>query len=204
MPALTTAPPILSADPRVVYTGEPIFRLTVEQYHRLIDQGDLTPDDPVELVEGVLLFKMPKKRQHTTCNWKVNQALSSLLSEGFHSQSQEPITLGDSEPEPDVAVIRGDREDFLTAHPHAPDVLLVVEISDSTLERDRGIKLRSYARAGIANYWIVNLNDRTVEVFTNPTGQADTPAYADRQVFGPADSIPLPAATASVPVASFF
>src|SRR5438132_6163993 len=132
---------------------EPVFRLSVEQYHAMIEAGVLTDDDPVELLEGVLVFRMPKNPPHRISIAKLERAIRPLLPSNASIQWQDPITLSDGEPEPDIAVIRGQAEDYPDCHPGPDDVYLVVEVADTTLARDRGIKLRSYARAGIAIYW---------------------------------------------------
>src|SRR5881394_1324719 len=90
---------------------EPVFRLSVEQYHAMIDAGVLTDDDPVELIEGILIQKMPKKPKHRIALAKLRRALEPLLPKTFSLQLQEPITLSDSEPEPDGTVFRGMPED---------------------------------------------------------------------------------------------
>lgn len=139
--------------PRAAFTSEPLFRLTVEQYHELIRSGKLAEDDPVELLEGLLVFRMPKNTPHTTATALARREVERLLPSGWHYRSQEPITLADGEPEPDGAVVRGRIEDYALSHPGPSDVALVIEVADSSLDRDRGLKLRSYARAGIGAYW---------------------------------------------------
>src|SRR6266550_6350338 len=114
---------------------EPIFRLTVQQYHAMIDAGVLTDDDPVELLEGILVFKMPKKPAHRLALRKLIKAIEKLLPDGYFVQSQEPITLSTSEPEPDAAVIRGRDEDYASRHPGGSDVALVIEVADTTVMR---------------------------------------------------------------------
>ena len=169
--------------PRAAYTDEPIFRLTVDQYHELIRSGKLTDDDPVELLEGILVFKMPKKTPHATATRMARRAIEPLLPQGWFYDSQEPMTLGDGEPEPDGVVVRGQIEDYAAAHPGPRDVAVVIEVADTSLERDRGIKLRSYARAGIAVYLIINLVERQIELFTEPDSAAQPqPTYRQRQV----------------------
>jgi Uma2 family endonuclease len=170
---------------------EPVFRLSVRQYHAMIDAGVLTDDDPVELLEGILVFKMPKKPGHRIALAKLQRILPPLLPTTMALQVQEPITLSDGEPEPDAAVIDGRPEDYADRHPGVSDVRLVVEVADTTLARDRGIKLRGYARAGLPVYWIVNLVERTLEVYTEPDGDASPPAYRQTRVFRPGDSAPL-------------
>jgi Uma2 family endonuclease len=101
------------------------------------------------------------------------------------------VTTADSEPEPDVAVIRGLREDYVARHPGPEDVGLLVEVAEASLDRDRGWKKRIYAAAEIPVYWIVNLVDREIEVFTRPSGPSDQPDYGTRQVFLPGDQVPV-------------
>lgn len=101
------------------------------------------------------------------------------------------MTTEDSEPEPDVVVVRGERRQYRDRHPLPHEVALVVEVADATLQRDRKLKKRIYARAGVANYWIINLIESCVEVYTVPSGPAEFPDYQQRQDYGPADEIPL-------------
>jgi Uma2 family endonuclease len=99
--------------------------------------------------------------------------------------------LATSEPEPDVAVVRGSDDDYSDHHPGPEDVPLLVEVADTSLRRDRGFKKAIYAKARIAVYWIVNLIDRRVEVYTQPTGPAAAPDYGQHQDFGETDQVPL-------------
>jgi Uma2 family endonuclease len=170
----------------------PIFRLSVEQYHDMINFGILTEDDPVELLEGILVEKMPKKPGHSGATRKARETLKRVVPPGWFVDSQEPITTEDSEPEPDLAVIRGKPEDFLAQHPKPQDVGMTGEIADSTLARDRGSKKKLYARANIPVYWIINLVERQVEVYTEPTGPpGGKPDYRCRQDYAEKDEVPL-------------
>jgi Uma2 family endonuclease len=118
-------------------------------------------------------------------------ALGPLLPSGWHLISQEPITTADSEPEPDIGVVRGKRRDYVNRHPQPKDVGLIVEVADTTLARDRGVKKTIYARARIPIYWIINLIDRCVEVYSDPTGPAKKPDCRDRQVLDLKDTVPF-------------
>jgi Uma2 family endonuclease len=158
-------------------------RFSVDEYHRMIQAGILDEDDPVELLEGYVVLKMPRNPPHDTALQLVRKRIEALLQPGWDTRIQSAVTLPDSEPEPDVAVVRGDERTYATRHPGPADVGLLVEVSDSTLQRDRDDKGRIYARAGIPAYWIVNLIDRQVEVLSGPSGPAPTPAYVQRQVF---------------------
>ena len=192
IPAAAPAPPSPLLPPQAAYTNEPIYRLTVEQYHRMIDAGTLTSDDPVELLEGVLVYKMPKNSPHSTAVRKSRQLFSELLPSGFFFDSEQPLTLSDGEPEPDGMIIAGTIDDFAHVHPTPDQVRLLIEVADTTLARDRGSKLRSYARGGVVQYWIVNLVDRQIELYTDPNPVAEpTPLFATQAIYRPGDSIPF-------------
>jgi Uma2 family endonuclease len=117
--------------------------------------------------------------------------LERLVPAEWYVDSQEPITTDDSEPEPDVVVMRGETRHYLDHHPGPNDVGLVIEVADITLQRDRGFKKRLYARAGLPVYWIVNLSDNQCEVYTEPSGPEPQPDYRQRQDYGPSDVIPV-------------
>ncbi|MEG3921807.1 Uma2 family endonuclease [Microcoleus sp. POL10_C6] len=168
-----------------------IFRLSIEQYHAIIQAGILTDDDSVELLEGWLVFKMPKNPPHRATTRLVRTALENILPPGWYVDSQEPITLSNSEPEPDLVVVRGDTRQYLDRHPGAEDIALIIEVSDTTLQRDRTVKKRIYARAGISIYWIVNLVEEQVEVYSQPIAEVEQPDYSQRLDFGRSAVIPI-------------
>ena len=149
----------------------------------------LTADDPVELLEGWLIAKMPKKPRHSVTTQLVRDAVARILPSGWSVNSQEPITTVDSEPEPDIAIVRGDRRQYLDHHPGPRDVAMVIEVADSSLQRDRTLKKRLYAAAGLAVYWIVNLIDSQIEVYTDPSGPGEQPGYRHQQNYAPTDEI---------------
>ena len=194
-------PNIAPLDPAV--PDVPIYRLTVEQYHAMARAGILREDDPVELLEGWLVQKMTKNPPHVVATGLVRRAVEQLLPSGWYVAVQDPISMADSEPEPDVAVVRGEVRDYLDRHPGPRDVALVVEVADSSLQTDRGAKKRVYARAGIPTYWIANLVEGKFEVYTDPTGPAEAPDYRQHHEYGPADTLPVVlggAAVGSLPV----
>jgi Uma2 family endonuclease len=157
----------------------------------MINAGILTDDDPVELLEGLLVARAPKTPPHSVVTQLAREMLAYLLPPGWHVDAHDPITTEDSEPEPDVAVIRGNRRDYLERHPGPDEVALVIEVADTTLRRDRGLKKQVYARAGIPVYLIINLPERQIEVYTSPTGEAEEPDYQQRQDYGPDDEVPI-------------
>jgi len=166
-------------------------RFSVPEYHKLIDIGLLTEDDNLELLEGYLVLKMSRNPPHDGTLDLVKATLRLALPAGWMLRDQEAITLSDSEPEPDGAVVRGGPRTYLTRHPGPSDVGLVIEVADSTLPGDRADKGRIYARAGLSCYWIVNLVDLQVEVYTAPSGPTAAPAFAQRTDYRPGDRIPL-------------
>src|SRR5262245_52625664 len=142
-------------------------RWTRQEYGRLVDHRFLDEDDPIELLDGLLLVKEPQASPHRTAVLLVARALEQAFGDGWFVQTQSPIVLDDrSEPEPDVCVVRGSPRDYVVAHPTHP--ALVVEAADLGLRVARGRKAAAYARARITDYWIVNLVDRVVEVHREP------------------------------------
>lgn len=142
-------------------------RWTRHEYARLIDHGFLDEDDPIELLDGLLLVKEPQHSPHRTAVLLVAKAVERAFGDGWFVQTQSPIILDDrSEPEPDVCVVPGAPRDYVDAHPRRP--ALVVEVAQSGLGMARGRKAAAYARARIADYWIVNLIDRVLEVHREP------------------------------------
>lgn len=171
--------------------SEPIWRLSVAQYHAMIQSGILTDDDPVELLEGWLVAKMPKNPRHRATTRIIRGALESLLPAGWYVDTQEPITTTYSEPEPDVVIVRGNTRQYLDRHPGPDDIALVIEVSDATLQSDLTSKYRTYARANISIYWIVNLVESQIEVYTAPSGPVDQPNYGQRKDYTLSDVIPV-------------
>ncbi|MBI1728421.1 MAG: Uma2 family endonuclease [Candidatus Rokubacteria bacterium] len=137
------------------------------EYDRLIETGFFRPGDPVELIGGQLIVAEPQGSGHFAAIQAVEEALRAAFGVGWQVRGQGPVALDEeSEPEPDVAVVPGGFRDYVAAHPSRP--VLVVEVSDSSLNLDRHHKGSLYARAGLVDYWIVNLVDRVLEVYRNP------------------------------------
>jgi Uma2 family endonuclease len=177
---------------------------TRQEYERLIDHGFLDEDDPVELLDGLLLVKEPQHSPHRTAVLLVAKALERAFGEGWFVQTQSPIVLDDrSEPEPDVCVVRGSPRDYVDTHPTHP--ALVVEVAQSGLRLARGRKATAYARARIMDYWIVNLVDRVLEVHREPARpgpQRRAWGYAAIETLaGDATVTPLAAPEATIRVA---
>jgi Uma2 family endonuclease len=173
------------------------------EYDRLIDLGVFQPGDPIELIGGELLVAEPQGAPHYTSIRKTARALERAFGPSWDVRIQGPIGLDDeSEPEPDVAVVPGDPEDYRTSHPTR--AALVVEVSESSLAFDRGRKGSVYARAGILDYWIVNLVDRVLEVYREPIADAAAPfgaRYSRREDFDTSGQVsPLSASHAGIEV----
>ena len=149
-----------------------LWRFSVDKYHELIESGVLDEDTPVELLEGWLVEKMSKNPPHTLATTLVRRFFENASIAGTLVNLQEPITLERSEPEPDLSLIRGHERDYAKRHPGPADVVLVVEVADTSLKRDSTWKKRVYASAGIEQYWILNLESRQLEVYTNPQLEA--------------------------------
>ncbi len=144
-------------------------RFTLAEYHRLIELGFLTEDDRVELIRGELVQMAAKGTRHSVCNTKLARELDRLVDNLAVIRGQEPIILPtNSEPEPDVVIAQGQPDDYLLNHPYPKDILLLIEVSDSTLVYDQTVKLSLYAEAQIQNYWIMNLVANQVERYTQP------------------------------------
>ena len=153
--AATTHAVVPMVNQPVTVSTELIWRLSVEQYHAMIQAGILTEDDPVELLEGWLVTKMSKNPKHRVATRLVREALEKALPPGWYVDSQEPLTTADSEPEPEVMIVRGETRHYLDHHPGPQDIALVVEVADSSLQRDRTLKKQIYAAAGISLYWML-------------------------------------------------
>jgi Uma2 family endonuclease len=150
-------------------------RWTRVEYDRLIDVGFFRPGEHLELLGGDLVVSEPQGTLHATAVGLVEDTLRACFGSGWVVRVQMPIALDDeSEPEPDVAVVAGTRRDYVTAHPSRP--ALLVEVAESSLAEDRGTKAALYARAGITDYWILNLVDRVLEVCRNPLTTAAQPS----------------------------
>jgi len=168
-----------------------MYRLSVAQYHAMADHSILGEDDPVELLEGWLVQRGAKRPPHVFTTRRVRRALECSLPNGWYVDSHEPVTTMDSEPEPDVLIVRGEPQDYPDRHPGPEHVALIVEVADTSLHTDRGTKKRVYARAGIPVYWIANLAGSKFEVYTEPTGPAKRADYKHFQEYGLADEIPV-------------
>lgn len=169
----------------------------------MIDLGVFRPDDRLELLDGLLVVKEPQSSPHAAAVGMIAEALRLAFGPGWFIRQHSPVAANRwSEPEPDVCVVPGSAQDYVHAHPARP--VLVVEVARASLRLDRTRKAAIYARAGVADYWIANLDARTLEVHRDPaqdpaTGRA---RYRSVQILGPDDIVtPLAAPDARVLVA---
>lgn len=169
----------------------PVKRFSLAEYHHLIEIGFLKPSDKVELIDGWMVPKMPQNPPHNSTIRKLTRWFMAHCPEAWVVQIQGPVTLdGDSEPEPDLAVAIGPETRFSDRHPGPGEIVLVVEVADSSLDQDAGDKLEVYARNRIPQYWIVNLIESQIEVHTQPRGGV-RPTYHSRVLFTPGETIPV-------------
>ena len=143
---------------------------TVEEFHRMAQAGILTEDDRVELLEGEILAMSPIGTRHAACMKRLIRLFDRSVGDGAIVAAQDPIQLAEhSEPQPDLAVLTP-RDDFYShAHPGPSDILLLIEVAETSAETDRDVKLPLYARSGILEVWLVNLADEGVEIYRQPS-----------------------------------
>lgn len=168
----------------------------------MLAAGVLKSGDPVELIDGFLVQKMSRNPPHDSAMDLFQSALAPFIRSGTILRSQQAVTLLDGEP--DFALVRGGPRSFGKRHPQPAEILLVVEVSDTPLPIDRGLKAVAYARNSLPVYWIVNVEDGLVEVYTDPDPAATPPAYGTRTDYRPGDAVPVVldgTAVASIPVA---
>ena len=174
------------------------------EYDRLIERGFFQAGDDVELLGGQLMVAEPQGSRHAATVSLVGDALRAAFGSGWYVMVQLPVALDDeSEPEPDVAVVPGTAREYWDAHPSRP--ILVVEVADSTVGLEREHKAGLYARAGVAEYWIVNIGDSDLEVYRRPAPSAAAPygwSYAEVQRLGRGAIVaPVAVPTATIAVA---
>ena len=161
---------------------------TVREFHQMAKADVFLEGDRVELLAGEIVEMTPVGSRHAACVKRLNAMLSSRLGSSMIVSVQDPIELGEhSEPQPDLAVLRFKAHFYRDAHPGPEDVLLVVEVADTSADVDRGVKVPLYARAGIPETWVIDLTDRTIDVYGAP-GHA---AYAEHRRLRPDEVLTL-------------
>lgn len=164
------------------------YRFTVDEYDRLGEAGILGEDDPVELIEGELSVMTPIGRRHAACVDRLNRLLSQRVGDQAIVRVQSPVRLDDhTEPQPDMALLCPREDFYANAHPGPDDLLLVIEVADSSVGYDREVKLPLYARASVVEVWIVDLGRSAIEAHREPR----TEGYAERKLYRGHDELRL-------------
>jgi Uma2 family endonuclease len=143
--------------------------LTSAEYYQMMETGIIQEGERVELISGQIFTMAAKGIRHTICTRRLFKQLLALIGDRADVQSQDPITLpNNSEPEPDVIIAKLREDNYENSHPVPADIILIIEVSDTTLKFDREVKVPLYATAGINEYWIVNLIDNRLEIYRQP------------------------------------
>jgi len=170
---------------------EPQMHLwTIADYHQMIESGILNDDDRVELLEGKIVCMSPQRPFHASSVQRSSRLLFRLLGDLAEIRIQLPVTLGNkSEPEPDVAVVKLDVNEYSLRHPESADIYLLIEVADSTITKDRKQKSIIYAKNQVLEYWILDLQRRQVYIFRQPEAQS----YREQFVLSSSDTVTLQA-----------
>ena len=168
-------------------------RFTITEYHRLADLDFFTEDDRVELIKGEIIKMAAKGKAHSVCNTRLYRELFKLLEEKATIRGQEPIIINDSEPEPDLTIVKNTPDDYFLNHPIPSDIFLIIEVADSSLKYDQEVKLFLYSEAGISDYWIFNLMDFYLECYSDPYQDLQGKfGYRHKSIILPNESVKLP------------
>jgi Uma2 family endonuclease len=169
MSTLASMPAIPTQPARPIRIPWPLYRMTLEKYESLIASGFFTKWDDVHLINGYLVTRMPESPLHGAVCEAIRLAIGAILLAGWHPRSEKGLRIPTqtSIPRPDLAIVRGDWRDYLARYPEPADTALVVEVSKSSLDEDRAMA-DIYGAGGVPVYWIVNVDDGQVEVYSNP------------------------------------
>jgi Uma2 family endonuclease len=168
-----------------------LWEFTLADYHRMCEVGILGEDDRCEFINGQVLKVMPPNPPHSKVTQRLMRALVPLFpANDWFVRIQDPVTLTDDEPQPDVSVALGPDDRYDARHPGPRDLVLLVEVSDTSIRFDTATKLALYAGEKVPQYWIVNIPQRRVEVYTQPRGGRN-PTYRTRTDYGPGDAVPV-------------
>jgi Uma2 family endonuclease len=165
--------------------------MEVTEYEQLVKDGVLTKDDKIELLEGWIIAQERQTPAHAYTRTLLWHQLEKVLPPGWFHFVRSPIITDDSEPEPDESIVRGELDDFVSRHPGPADLGLVIEVADASLEKDQRVKQRIYARAGIPFYWLINLVDKALHVYSHPSGATAEPSYRQLQILDRTENVLL-------------
>lgn len=171
-----------------------VKKFTIQDYHRLTELGFFKKEDKIELIRGEIIEMAAKGTSHSVCETRLERELYKLIGERATLRGQQPIILSSySEPEPDRVIVKNREDDYLNSHPHTEDILLLIEISDSSLDYDQSTKLSVYAENNITNYWIFNLVDFCLECYCQPYQNLQGEfGYRNKSIYLPNESVTLP------------
>jgi Uma2 family endonuclease len=169
-------------------------RFTIAEYHRLAELGFFEEDERVELIKGEIIQMAAKGKPHSVCETRLARELYKLVGDRATLRGQQPITLSNnSEPEPDRVMAKNRDDDYLANHPSPSDILLLIEIADSSLKYDQEEKLPIYAETNISDYWIFNLVDYYLECYSQPYQDLQGKfGYRRKLIYLPNESVNLP------------
>jgi Uma2 family endonuclease len=158
-------------------------RITVDEYRRRAARGEFSTSKSFELLEGVVVPKARQTLKHETALENIQEVIGKMAPGGWHLRVQQPLACGTSQPEPDAAMVRDALDQYEDRPPEPNDAALVVEVADASLTLDRRLKGRIYARAGIILYWLLNLVDNQLEVYSNATGPVPMPGFQEKRIY---------------------
>ncbi|KYC36372.1 hypothetical protein WA1_42435 [Scytonema hofmannii PCC 7110] len=169
-------------------------RFTISEYEHLAELGFFGEDDRVELINGEIIQMVSKGKPHSVCSTRLFREFFKLIGERATLRGQEPILVPNyTQPEPDLVIVQNQDDDYLRSHPNPCNVLLLIEISDSSLKYDKEVKLPTYAQGGISDYWIFNLIDNCLECYSTPYQDLQGKfGYRKKLVFLPNETVNLP------------
>ena len=168
-----------------VKNGSPRTGFTVAEYEQMVRAGVFREDDRIEMIEGQIIAMSPIGSSHSGHVNRLNRLFGSRAGQQILVGVQNPIRLTRSEPQPDLALLKPRADDYATAHPTASEVLLVVEVADTSADFDRNVKIPLYGRSGVAEAWLIDLSAGVIEVYREPNPSG----YGNKTTYVPGDSL---------------
>jgi Uma2 family endonuclease len=190
MATATLKAPSCAQSPTPAVVSRPQKLFTVAEFQQIVRHGIVTAKDRCHLIRGLIVRRPPINPPHATVLNKLVGKLAVLTDGVAALRVQTPIALADSQPQPDLSIAAGSQDDYATSHPGPKDVLLVIEVADTSLPDDKTEMLQLYAENKLPVYWLVSIPNRQVEVYTLPRG-GKSPTYRGRAVYGPGQAVPV-------------